>query len=1003
MTDSRSSKDIDVQDYLEKMLDVFAHISVGDFSKRIDVSRLPPDNNLTKILCGLQMMMDDLEEAHRDLAAIKDRLQQEVNERTGQLETANLRLNAEIKERKKIEEDLRVSEGLYRLLAESAHDFIYILDKEMRITYANSASLRFLGLTREELFGRPIKNLLPLSNIGLANVNLFEAIEAGIPLSYRKEVSFPKGSLWLDTVLVPLRDPNGRIASLMGISRDITEQMKSAEALAERERFLSDVFASIQDGISVLDKDLAIVRVNSRMEHWYAHALPLVGKKCYEVYHGRSEPCHVCPSIVAMRTGATARDIVPLHGAGGAVEGWLDLHAFPVLETATGKVKGVIEHVRDITERKTAEEKMRQSEERFRKLAETAGAGIFIVKNSKFSYVNAYMQRSTGYSHDELFGMNFWDLVHPEFQKNLQERYMARMRGQEVPSEYEFKYVKKDGSVGWVCHNVGLMEFDGGPALIGTLHEISESKKVEEALAAEKELLSVTMESIDDGVISVDAAGTILAINHNALALACNGTQDTLGKHVDDVMCFVDDTTKEPQSGVIRDMMQRHGMQHSERRVTIRTSRSGVRLADLSVSPIAAKDGSKIGMVLVFRDITEKQKMEAELFKARKLESLGVLAGGIAHDFNNILTGVITNLFMAKVKVKADADTYELLAEAEKASFRASKLVKQLLTFSKGGAPVKEAVSLKNVIEDAVGFCLSGSNVNYRLDIPADLRLVEADKGQIDQVLNNLVINADQSMPGGGTIVVSAENVTIESSKLPAEDPLGGLREGNYVRVSVADEGIGIPRENLEKIFDPYFTTKPNGNGLGLTIAYSIVKGHKGIITVDLEPGKGTVFSFYLPVAKSMAKRYASQRTVGSEEDVASRINVLVMDDDNSVRTVISQLLKNSGYSVFCTATGEETIAEYDRALKSGAPFDVVVMDLTIPGGMGGREAVGKLLELDPKARVVVSSGYSNDSILANFRAYGFCGVIAKPFDIDEFLKVIRKATDTAKQAGDSR
>jgi PAS domain S-box-containing protein len=997
MTDSRSSKAPDVQDYLEKMLEVFAHISVGDFSKRIDVSRLPPDNNLTRILCGLEMMMDDLEEAHRDLAAIKNNLQHEVNERTGQLETANLRLNSEIEERKRIEDDLRVSESHYRLLAESAHDFIYILDKEMRITYANSASLRFLGLTREELFGRPIRNLLPLSNIGLTNVNLFEAIETGIPLSYRNEVSFPKGSLWLDTVLVPLRDPNGSIASLLGISRDITDQMKSAEALAEREKFLSDVFASIQDGISVLDKDLAIIRVNSRMEQWYAHALPLVGKKCYEVYHGRSEPCHVCPSIVAMRTGATAHEIVPLHGVGGAVEGWLDLHSFPVLDTATGKVKGVIEHVRDITERKTAEEKVRQSEERFRKLAETAGAGIFIVKNSQFSYVNAFIQHSTGYSHDELIGMNFWDLVHPEFRKNLQERYKARMRGQEVPSEYEFKYVKKDGSIGWVSHNVGLMEFEGGPAVIGTLHEISERKRVEEALGAEKELLSVTMESIDDGVISVDAAGTILAINRNAMALACSGTQDTVGKHVDDVMCFVDDTTREPRSGVIRDMLQRHGMQHSERRVTIRTSRSGVRLADLSVSPIAAKDGTKIGMVLVFRDITEKQKMEAELFKARKLESLGVLAGGIAHDFNNILTGVITNLFMAKVKVKADAGTYELLAEAEKASFRASKLVKQLLTFSKGGAPVKEAVSLKNLIEDSVGFCLSGSNVNYRLDIPADLRLVEADKGQIDQVLNNLVINADQSMPGGGTIVVSAENVTIESSKLAAGNPLGGLLEGNYVRVSVADEGSGIPRENMEKIFDPYFTTKPNGNGLGLTIAYSIVKGHKGIITVDSSQGKGTVFSFLLPVAKSVEKSAAKQSAGAVESNVASRINVLVMDDDNSVRTVISQLLKNSGYSVFCTASGEETLSAYDRALKSGAPFDIVVMDLTIPCGMGGKEAVGKLLKLDPKAKVVVSSGYSNDSILANFREYGFCGVIAKPFNIDEFLSVIRKATDTAK------
>jgi nitrogen-specific signal transduction histidine kinase/ActR/RegA family two-component response regulator len=404
-----------------------------------------------------------------------------------------------------------------------------------------------------------------------------------------------------------------------------------------------------------------------------------------------------------------------------------------------------------------------------------------------------------------------------------------------------------------------------------------------------------------------------------------------------------------------------------------------------------------MGMVLVFRDVTEKQMLEAELYTARKLESLGVLAGGIAHDFNNILTGVITNLFMAKVKVKADSDTYQLIAEAEKASFRASKLVKQLLTFSKGGAPVKEAVSIKDIIEDSVGFCLSGSNVNYRLELAPDLSLVEADRGQIDQVLNNLIINADQAMPNGGSITVKAENFTLPPGDQGAEAPHRALPAGAYVKVTVSDEGGGIPKDDLEKIFDPYFTTKPNGNGLGLTIAYSIIKGHKGFIAVDSQMGKGTVFSFFLPVAKATPKPAGDEALHAA---LAGTVRVLVMDDDSAVRIVVTQLLKNSGYSVVCTSSGEQSIKAYGDAMQSGKPFDVVVMDLTVPGGMGGKETVGKIREMDPKAKVIVSSGYSNDPVMANYKDYGFCGVIAKPFNIDEFLGVLKKAISVSPDKG---
>jgi PAS domain S-box-containing protein len=978
---------------LDQMLEVFAHISMGDFSKRIDVSRLPPDDDFTKVLCGLDMMMDDLVESQNELAEIKQKLEQQVSERTSQLAETNEHLSREIEERKKIEAELRDSEEHYRLLAESAQDFIYIFDRTFTISYVNDAVVRLVGRPKESIVGKNVSDFIPLSRIGLKDFDIFEAMKKKVLFPRQFNAQFPGGAIWLDTILVPINGSNGDITAILGISRDITEQKKATEALAEREKFLSDIFSSIQDGISILDKDLTVMRVNSIMEKWYSHAMPVAGKKCYEVYHSRTEPCHVCPSINAIRTKKAAYEVVALHGKDGVVLGWQDLYAFPIFDEENGTVKGVIEYVRDITVRRQAEEKLRQSESLFRTLAETAGAGIFIVKNQKICYVNPLIEKATGYTRAELLTMNFWDIVHPDFRDEIKRRYSARMRGEKFDPEYEFKFLRKDGTDGWVTHNVGLIEYEGGPAVIGTLFITTERKKAEVELSKEKELLSVTMESIGDGVVTIDTSGNILTINKNALGLACK-PQDVVGKHIDDVMCFLDEQTKEPRTGIIGVMLTRYGFKRYERRTIIRCADNTERLIDLSVTPISADSDSNIGMVLVFRDVTEHQRLEAELYKARKLESLGVLAGGIAHDFNNILTGVITNLFMAKVKVKADSDTYQLIAEAEKASFRASKLVKQLLTFSKGGAPVKEAVSIKDIIEDSVGFCLSGSNVNYRLELAPDLSPVEADRGQIDQVLNNLIINADQAMPNGGCITVKAENITLPPGDQGAEAPYPALPSGAYVKVMVSDEGGGIPKDDLEKIFDPYFTTKPNGNGLGLTIAYSIIKSHKGFIAVDSQMGKGTVFSFFLPVAK------ATPTPAGGDALHAApfgTIRVLVMDDDSAVRSVVTQLLKNSGYSVVCTSSGEESIKAYGDAMQSGNPFDVVVMDLTVPGGMGGKETVGKIREMDPKAKVIVSSGYSNDPVMANYKDFGFCGIIAKPFNIDEFLNVIKKAVSDSQ------
>ncbi|MBN1575734.1 MAG: response regulator [Chitinispirillaceae bacterium] len=375
----------------------------------------------------------------------------------------------------------------------------------------------------------------------------------------------------------------------------------------------------------------------------------------------------------------------------------------------------------------------------------------------------------------------------------------------------------------------------------------------------------------------------------------------------------------------------------------------------------------------------------AEAFRLQKLESLGTLAGGLAHDFNNILTGIIGNISIAK---RADTDrtaAFEALENAEAAAFRARRLTGQFLTFSSGGAPVKEVTALGELVEYCARFCLSGSNVASAIEIEPGLNPVDIDRGQIEQVLTNLLINAKQAMPEGGEARISAENAVLDGKYGLSLDP------GTYVRVTVTDTGVGIPRSNLQKIFDPYFTTKKQGSGLGLAAAHSIIRKHGGHIHADSDGRKGASFTFYLPCSTmTMPHPEAVKEPVKRRKGV----RVLVMDDDQAVRMVIAKLLKAEGIEVAEAGNGPDTLAAYIAAAQEGRKFNLVIMDLTIAGGECGRETVAKLLSIDPNARAIVISGYSNDPVMSDFRTYGFRGMIPKPFEVKELLDAVDSALD---------
>lgn len=382
----------------------------------------------------------------------------------------------------------------------------------------------------------------------------------------------------------------------------------------------------------------------------------------------------------------------------------------------------------------------------------------------------------------------------------------------------------------------------------------------------------------------------------------------------------------------------------------------------------------------IVRDISERKKTDQELIKIEKLESLGVLAGGLAHDFNNLLAVILGNISLALVDTELTDQNYKRLADVEKAVIRAQDLTRQLLTFAKGGAPVKQTASIREIIEDSCRFSLSGSNVQCIFSFAGDLKAVEVDAGQIGQVINNLMINAIQSMPEGGTIRVKAENAT---AGLPDELPLAS---GDFIRISIEDQGIGIPQANLSKIFDPYFTTKQKGSGLGLATSFSIIKRHGGYITVESVMGKGSAFHVYLPATlREPLTGKMSEKTL-----VTGMGKVLVMDDEESVREVVGEMLKAVGYEYELAKNGSEAIELYKRALDKGRPFDAAIMDLTIPGGLGGKEAVKKLIEIDPKVKAIVASGYFSDPVMADCGAYGFAGVITKPYDLQTLSRTLR-------------
>jgi len=516
-------------------------------------------------------------------------------------------------------------------------------------------------------------------------------------------------------------------------------------------------------------------------------------------------------------------------------------------------------------------------------------------------------------------------------------------------------------------------------AVIEAVEDITERKRSDEELRSKEICLQGILEATADGILAIDEKGKIIKANRKFAEL-WNIPQSMITSGDDETLLnFVLDQLQDPDA-FVKKVRSLYGTTESDMERLI--FKDG-RIFERNSAPLI-QEGSNIGRVWSFRDITVKRKMEEDILRAQKLESVGLLAGGIAHDFNNLLTAILGNISLAKMLLPGDSKTKARLNEAEKASLRARDLTQQLLTFAKGGAPVRRSASVSELIRETACFALSGSNVRCDFAIGPDLPLAEIDEGQISQVIHNLIINADQSMPVGGAIHIACDEVTVAESEVPP------LRAGRYIRITVGDQGVGIPAEHLPRVFDPYFTTKEKGRGLGLTGVYSIIRNHDGQISVSSEPGAGTTFIIHLPISDM-----APAMVPAEEVDIRTGTGrILVMDDEETVLEIAGEMLSHLGFEVVFARDGGEAIELYLKAREAGTPFRAILADLTIPGGIGGREMVESLRKINPEIMAIVSSGYCNDPVMSDFRSFGFSGVISKPYRIEEMSKVLSEILD---------
>lgn len=872
----------------------------------------------------------------------------------------------------------------------------FVIDRNHRVLYWNEALEKCTGLSAREMVGttghwkafystaRPcLADLLVDGTIDELDTWYPGKHHRSLLLEEAHEVTdfFPalgEGGRWLFVTAALVHDSSNEVIGAVETLEDITARKNAEEALRLSEEKFRNMTASAMSGIVMIDQDGRITFWNDAAEGIFGwSAAEALDRDVHELLAPR---CY-------REMSAAAFPLFRETGAGAVVGKHLELVAlrkdgeeFPIdLALSSMRLQDrwhAIGIINDISDRKQAEDDLQEQVHFLQELIDSIPHPIFF-KNTSGSYLgcNKAFEEILGIKKHEIVGKTSLDIsprgvadVH-----HASDAHLLRSGGVQV---YESSVQAVNGTIREVIFSKAVFTRKDGTfgGIVGTILDITERKRMENALRESEDRFRRTFDQSPIGAAIVSLEYRFLRVNAEWCRVTGYSEQELLALRLSDISHPEDlDSDLGMKNRLIAGEIDTFQMDKRYVRKDGRTI-----WARLSVCLMKDGSGKPLYFLPMMEDITERKKLEEEVLKSRKLESLGVLAGGIAHDFNNLLTGILGNISLAKMYSEPDDTVWRRLDEAEKAAGRARDLTFQLLTFSKGGAPIRKTCSIRQIIMDSAIFALTGSNVRCAFDIPDDILPVDVDAGQIGQVIHNLIINAVQAMPEGGDIRVLAENAV----SCPGRAETGG----RWVRISLEDRGTGIPEENLQKIFDPYFTTKPKGSGLGLATVYSIIRNHGGHIEVESTLGEGTTFHLYLPASESSHPPQESREPT----IVPCSGRVLVMDDEEVVREVAAELVSALGYSVEVCCDGVEMLNLYRKAKEQGNAFAVVIMDLTIPGRMGGKEAMSHLLEYDPEALGIVSSGYNTDPILTSYRDFGFSGFVAKPFTVHELATVLQ-------------
>ena len=905
--------------------------------------------------------------------------------------------------------DLENKKTLLNQINENSLVGLAILDgAALTYKWVNKVFATFLNLSNQQisLYGLSFEETIFPEQKSDWLAKLREVAYTRIPL--HDTLLNQKQSYWNCSILPILTQTD--VPDLMILVYDITEKILGRKLIEEYARQANQHLHQLETLIENMNDGVVIFNLNGEILNQNTAALQLMGYKDRRNcpvrlnqirsdsklcdLEGNELPFVAWPTNRIMR-GETVHnfELAVSQISTGEIR-YLCYNGALIKENTEEPSIGVMT-ICDITEREILIRQLEQEQARLQAVLEQMPCGVImfeapseklVLSNKKYSEIWHIPAAGLAITKENCPG-NFF---HPDGRLYLEREIplIRSVRWGKTVSNEEILCQRQDGS--WmvaICNSVPILDREGKiVAGVVVFSDITELKEATTKAALANQLQQI-IEFLPDGTFVVDHNRKVIAWNRALELLTGISKGDMIG--TDSYKGIFNDGNQESLidqifEGISSDCSDLGANQSGEAAVqqillSMLNQRENV-LLDLKATPIRNEQGEVTGVIETIRDITNQKQMELEAIRMQKLDSLGIMAGGIAHDFNNILASILANLQLAVCKLRHQEDIIKYLDDTIETTWKASRVTRQLLTFAKGGAPVKKTASILELIMDTVEFALRGSKVKAQFHFQENPWVVEIDEGQITQVINNLTINAVQAMPLGGFLEVTFENIVLSAESI--------YNPGRYVKLSVKDSGCGIPVDTIDKIFDPFFTTKEVGNGLGLSTSYSIIKKHDGYIEVESIVGTGTTFYIYLPASAEEAAIPEAPCEVAA----AGEYNILFMDDDENIRQVIGDMLVYYGYRIIMAKDGNEAIDLYRQAISGGERFDAVIMDLTVPGGMGGLETVAVLRRIDPLVKAIISSGYTNDPVMSDYKQHGFCGFVAKPYKFDELIEVLNTA-----------